>query len=195
MKILVAVAAFLLVLGFNLKSVAEEAHKAEGAVSCSKDEAGKDCAAEGHAAAGHGESHEEGKKPGYGANYDWSHKRQEQVGAIFPAKQSDKSKAVPPAKVKLSSPKFLEKVSGDAVKLEWTASEGAKTYHIQVSKDAGFNNRSMYVAEDKHFEGTSFEVKGLEAGVKYFWRVAAVNGDQESMFIKSPFAFSEFEVK
>ena len=35
MKILVALTAFLLVLGFNLKSVAEEAHKAEDAVSCS----------------------------------------------------------------------------------------------------------------------------------------------------------------
>ena len=34
MKFLVAVAAFLLVLGFNLKSVAEEAHKAADAVSC-----------------------------------------------------------------------------------------------------------------------------------------------------------------
>ena len=53
----------------------------------------------------------------------------------------------------------------------------------------------MYVAEDKFVAGTSYEVKGLEAGVKYFWRVAATNGDQESTFTKSPFAFSEFEVK
>lgn len=199
MKILVAITAFLLVLGFNAKSVAEEANKPTEAASCTKtkEEAGKDCAAaEAHAAPATGhDTHAAGKKAGYGANYDWSHKRQEQVGAIFPTKQSDKTKAVLPAKVKLSSPKFLEKVSGDTVKLEWTASEGAKTYHIQVSKDAGFNNRSMYVAEDKKFAGTSFEVKGLEAGVKYFWRVAAVNGDQESSFIKSPFTSSEFEVK
>lgn len=197
MKILVALAAFLLVLGFNLKSVAEDAHKADAA-SCSKEEAGKDCAAEGHAAdAAHGAHAEAGheKKAGYGANYDWSHKRQEQVAAIFPEKQADASKKVVPAKVKLESPKFLAKVSGEAVKLEWAASEGAKTYHVQVSKDAGFNNRSMYVAEDKFVTGTSFEVKGLEAGVKYFWRVAAVNGDQESYFTKSAFAFSEFEVK
>ncbi|MCM2353909.1 MAG: fibronectin type III domain-containing protein [Pseudobdellovibrio sp.] len=198
MKILVALAAFLLVLGFNLNSVAEEAHKADAVASCSKEEAGKDCAAEGHTAgAAHG-AHAEaghGKKAGYGANYDWSHKRQEQVAAIFPEKQTDAVKRAVPAKVKLESPKFLAKVSGEAVKLEWAASEGAKTYHVQVSKDAGFNNRSMYVAEDKFVAGTSFEVKGLEAGVKYFWRVAASNSDQESMFTKSAFAFSEFEVK
>lgn len=197
MKILVAFAAFLLVLGFNVKSVAEEAHKADE-VSCSKEEAGKDCANEGHAAdASHGAHGETGhdKKAGYGANYDWSHKRQEQVAAIFPEKKTDQTRSTVPAKVKLESPKFLAKVSGDMVKLEWAPSEGAKAYHVQVSKDAGFNNRSMYVAEDKFVTGTSFEVKGLEAGVKYFWRVAASNNEQESMFTKSAFAFSEFEVK
>lgn len=196
MKFLVAVTAFLLVLGLNLKSVAEEAHKSADTVACSTTEAGKDCASEGHAAeSAHGNDHAQGKKPGYGANYDWSHKRHEQVSAIFPEKKPDKTKAIPPTKVKLTSPKFLEKVSGETIKFEWSESEGAKNYHIQVSKDAGFNNRSMYVAEDKFVTGTSFEVKGLEAGVKYFWRVAATNGEQASMYTKSPFTFSEFEVK
>ncbi len=193
MKILVAIAAFLLVLGFNLKSVAEEEHAAPAdTVSCSKEDAGKDCAEGDHGKAGH-DAH--GAKPGYGANYDWSHKRQEQVAAIFPAKQKKDGASNVPAKVKLSSPKFLEKVSGDAVTLAWNASEGATTYHVQVSKDAGFNNRSMYVVEDKKLAATSLEVKGLETGVKYFWRVAAVNGELESTFTKSGFAFSEFEVK
>ena len=198
MKILVAVTAFLLVLGFNLKSVAEEAHKADpAAATCTQQEGSQECGAEGPAHSSHSAhgSEQAGKKPGYGANYDWSHKRQEQVAAIFPEKKSDQTKSAHLAKVKLESPKFLAKVSGDSVKLEWAASEGAKTYHVQVSKDAGFNNRSMYVAEDKFVTGTSFEVKGLEAGVKYFWRVAASNNEQESMFTKSAFAFSEFEVK
>ena len=166
MKILVALAAFLLVLGFNLKSVA----------------------------AATGDSHG-GKKAGYGANYDWSHTRHKQVTAIFPPIEKKAGADVVPAKVKLTSPKFLAAVSGDTVTLEWTASEGATTYHVQVSKDAGFNNRSMYVVEDKKLAATSLEVKGLEAGVKYFWRVAAVNGAQESTYTKSGFAFSEFEVK
>lgn len=149
MKFLVALAAFLLVLGLNVKAVA----------------------------AGGGGDHAKGDSK----NPDWSHTRHKQIGAIFPEKQPTPGKAVIPAKVKLTSPKFLEKVSGETVKLEWTASEGAKTYHVQVSRDAGFNNRSMYVAEDKMVSGTSFEVKGLEAGVKYFWRVAAQNNDQEAM--------------
>lgn len=199
MKILVALAAFLLVLGLNLKSVAEEHAAPADTVSCSKEDAGKDCAEGDHAKAGHdthgaADSHD-GKKPGYGANYDWSHKRQEQVAAIFPTKEKKDGANLAPAKVKLSSPKFLEKVSGDAVTLTWNASEGATTYHVQVSKDAGFNNRSMYVVEDKKLAATSLEVKGLEKGVKYFWRVAAVNGEQESTFTKSGFAFSEFEAK
>jgi len=197
MKILVALAAFLLVLGFNLKSVAEEHGTAAPAdtVSCSKEDAGKDCTEGNHAKAGHAADTHDGKKPGYGANYDWSHKRQEQVAAIFPTKQKKDGVNAIPAKVKLSSPKFSEKVSGGAVTLTWKASEGATAYHVQVSKDAGFNNRSMYVVEDKKLAATSLEVKGLEAGVKYFWRVAAVNSDQESTFTKSSFAFSEFEVK
>ncbi|AZZ38022.1 fibronectin type III domain-containing protein [Bdellovibrio sp. qaytius] len=203
MKILVALAAILLVLGFNLKSLAEDhgtSHESApaDAASCSKDE-GKECAEGEHATAAHdahgtAETHE-GRKPGYGANYDWSEKREEQVAAIFPTKQKKAGSNAVPAKVKLESPKFLAKVSGDAVTLQWAASEGATTYHIQVSKDAGFNNRSMYVVEDKKLAATTLEVKGLESGVKYFWRVAAVNSDQESMYIKSPFAFSEFEVK
>lgn len=170
MKFLVAIAAFLFVLGFNLNSVAEEGHGADAA---------------DHA----------GKKPGYAANYDWSHKRHKQITAIFPPKEKTEGAATVPAKVKIVSPKFLSAVSGDTVKLEWTASEGATTYHVQVSKDAGFNNRSMYVAEDKRLAATSLEVKGLEAGVKYFWRVAAVNEGQESQFTKSAFTFSEFDAK
>lgn len=169
MKILVALAAFLLVFGFNLKSVA----------------AGSGEASEAHS----------GKKPGYGANYDWSHLRHQQVTAIFPTKEKQPGTDVVPAKVKLTSPKFLAAVAGDTVTLEWTASEGATNYHVQVSKDAGFNNRSMYVVEDKKLAATTLEVKGLEAGVKYFWRVAAVNGAQESTYTKSAFTFSEFEAK
>lgn len=169
MKILVALAAFLLVLGFNLKSVAAAPHGA----------------ADTHS----------GKKPGYGANYDWSPKRHEQISAIFPTKQPLKGANMVPGKVKLASPQFLSAVSGDTVKLEWNASEGATNYHVQVSKDAGFNNRSMYIFEDKKIIATTVEVKGLEAGVKYFWRVAAVNNDRESMYTKSLFTFSQFEAK
>ncbi len=126
---------------------------------------------------------------------DWSHKREEQVASILPEKQADKKLANRPEKVKLVSPKFLANISGTTAKLEWAEVSGANFYHVQVSKDAGFNNRSMYVADEKWVKGTSFEVANLEAGHKYFWRVAAVNNENDSMFTKSLFASSAFETK
>lgn len=127
------------------------------------------------------------------AGKDWSHKRHEQVTNIYPEIEKNKAAIMRPEKVKLVSPAFLTKVSGPSVKLEWTAASGAQNYHVQVSKDAGFNNRSMYVAEDKFVNATSFEVGNLEPGVKYFWRVASYNKNQESTYTKSLFVSSAFE--
>jgi hypothetical protein len=131
-------------------------------------------------------SHEEQGK-------DWSHKRQEQVAQIYPQLGINKAAVLRPEKVQLTAPAFLAKISGGSVTLKWSEAAGAQNYHVQVSKDAGFNNRSMYVAEEKFVSGTSFEVKNLEAGQKYFWRVASYNRDQESMYTKSPFASSVFQ--
>lgn len=124
---------------------------------------------------------------------DWSHKRQEQVAQIYPEHEVNKAAVIQPEKVQLVAPTFLAKVNSQSVKLEWTSAGGAQHYHIQVSKDAGFNNRSMYVAEDKFVSGTSFEVKQLEPGEKYFWRVAAHNKNQDAMYTKSLFVSSVFE--
>lgn len=128
-----------------------------------------------------------------GHSKDWSHKRQEQVAQIYPELEKNRSAVIKPEKVQLVAPGFLAKVSGQNVKLEWTAGSGAQHYHVQVSKDAGFNNRSMYVAEDKFVTATSFEVSQLEPGVKYFWRVAAHNKNQDAMYTKSLFVSSVFE--
>ncbi len=127
------------------------------------------------------------------AEKDWSHKRQAQVSAIFPDKQSQVGAHIRPEKVKFRSPKFLAKVDSTQVTLEWLKAEGAENYHLQVSKDAGFNNRSMYIVDEKSLKTTQYELKQLEPGVKYFWRVAAVNPQQESQFTKSTFTFSAFE--
>lgn len=124
---------------------------------------------------------------------DWSHKRQGQVAQIYPELGVNKAAVVRPEKVQLIAPAFLAKVSGGSVKLEWSETAGAQNYHIQVSKDAGFNNRSMYAAEEKFVAGTTFEVKNLEAGQKYFWRVAAHNKNQDSMYTKGAFTSSVFE--
>ena len=119
------------------------------------------------------------------AGKDWTHKRQEQVAHVFPEHEMNKAAVMRPEKVQLTSPAFLAKIAGTTVKLEWTAAGRAQSYHIQVSKDAGFNNRSMYVAEDKFVSGTTLEVGNLEPGIKYFWRVAAYNKNQESSYTKS----------
>jgi hypothetical protein len=167
MKYFLAFCVFILALGAGIKSIA----------------AGKAAPTE----ASHAEY---GKK-----SKDWTHKRLEQIAAVLPEPTADKTKVVKPVHVKLLSPQFLAAISGTSAKLEWTDSKGSKFYHIQVSKDAGFNNRSMYVADDKWVKGTSFEVSNLEAGQKYFWRVAAVNNENDSMFTKSLFVSSAFETK
>lgn len=166
----------------NLK----EKHKPDGAVTtsdamCMPD---ADTKCDDH---GHGKSH--------GKNKDWTHKRLEQVEAVLPQPTQDKSKKETPDMVTLSSPKFLTTINGTEAKLEWTKSDNAKVYHLQVSKDAGFNNRSMYVVNENALTGTSFEVKNLEPKTKYFWRVAAVNSDMKDSFTKSGFSSSAFSTK
>ncbi len=182
MKYFLAFCVFILALGAGIKSVASD--KAAPSEVC-KPEENKDCSAkkdESHSAHG-------------AKSKDWTHKRLEQVAAILPEPTADKTKAAKPDSVKLVSPQFLTSISGTTTKLEWTDSKGSKFYHVQVSKDAGFNNRSMYVADDKWVKGTSFEVSNLEAGQKYFWRVAAVNNENDSMFTKSLFVSSAFQTK
>lgn len=188
----------VLFLALTLKAQANEtAHEAAGMppATCTA-ESDKNCS-EAHSSANHSEAKAE-HSSGHGqklAEKDWTHKRLQQVASILPEKTKTEGLDALPEKVKLVAPKFLSKVSAGAVKLEWTEVKGVKNYHVQISKDAGFNNRSMYVAEDKWVKGTSFEVKDLEPGVKYFWRVASVNPEQESQFTKSLFVSSAFETE
>lgn len=148
---------------------------------------------EQHGPTGHSDAHD--SHGGHGKNKDWSHKRAEQVAAVLVQPKADTTKSNRPAAVKLTSPAFLSKVAGTSVKLTWTKSDLAKTYHLQVSKDAGFNNRSMYVVNENKLADTSFEVTNLEPNTKYFWRVAAFNEDLMTQFTKSAFTFSEFTTK
>ncbi len=173
MKYFLALSVFILGLAISIKSVASS----EPVTKCVSDE-------------GNGTKGGCEKK-----SKDWTHKRLEQVAAILPEPQKNPAQIVRPTTVKLISPKFLSPVSGTTAKLEWSDSAGAKFYHIQVSKDAGFNNRSMYLADEKWVKGNSFDVSNLESGQKYFWRVAAVNNDNDSMFTKSLFISSAFETK
>lgn len=136
-----------------------------------------------------------GSSNSHSESKDWSHKRQEQVAAIMPEKTANKSVTQRPSTVKLKSPQALSTISGATAQLEWENSDQVQFYHVQVSKDAGFNNRSMYVADDKWVKGTTFEITNLEPGQKYFWRVAAVKTDNDSQFTKSLFVNSSFQTK
>lgn len=184
-KFAALVAVSTLLISLNLFS---EEHKTESSEVCTPSEHQK-CddtkKSQAHAAAAEHES----------TGKDWSHKRQSQVAQIYPEHEKNRAAVMRPEKVQLVAPAFLAKVSGTSVKLEWSSAGGAQNYHVQVSKDAGFNNRSMYVAEDKFVSGTTFEVGNLEPGVKYFWRVAAHNKNQESTYTKSLFVSSAFETK
>lgn len=184
MRILTSIFVFFLALGLQTVTVASETKAETTAPTCNA-ETDKNCTEESH----------KNNHNSHGSSKDWSHKRQEQVASIFPEKQKDPTATVRPEKVKLEAPKFNSTIEGNTAKLEWTASEGAQVYHVQVSKDAGFNNRSMYVYENKNVAATSVEVPQLEPGVTYFWRVAAYNGNQHIQFTKSVFSSSSFKTK
>ena len=190
MKYLLAFSVFILGLTFGIKSIANSEH-ASSATTKTDSEICKPTENAKCETKHENETYEQHSKN----SKDWTHKRLEQVAAILPEKQADKKLANRPEKVKLVSPKFLSAISGTTAKLEWTEASGANFYHVQVSKDAGFNNRSMYVADEKWVKGTSFDVTNLEAGHKYFWRVAAVNSENDSQFTKSLFTSSAFETK
>lgn len=194
MKYFLALCVFILALSYGAKTLANnEQSSTAGKMTDSeicKPNADTKCSDKAAEQSKHAE-----KK----SSKDWTHKRIEQVSAILPEKQKNAELAVRPLNVKLISPKFLSVVSGTTTKLEWADSADdahkAKFYHVQVSKDAGFNNRAMYVADEKWVKGTSFEASNLEAGHKYFWRVAGVNNENDSSFTKSLFTSSAFEVK
>lgn len=194
MKYALATCVFILGLSWGIQSTAAEpaATGHEAATTTCTAENSANCAADHMTAADHSaHTAAAGQHGPATAAKDWSNKRQQQVSAIFPPRQPIKALATRPEKVKTLN----AQVNGAAAKLEWSEVTGATNYHVQVSKDAGFNNRSMYVTDDKWVKGTSFEVSNLEAGQKYFWRVAAVNSNNDPMFTKSLFNFSSFIAK
>lgn len=144
---------------------------------------------------GHDDHGAAGAHGGHKAAKDWTDKRVEQVSQILVQPEADKTKADRPAKVKLTTPNFLAKIDGTTTKLSWAKSDLAQSYHVQVSKDAGFNNRSMMIVDAKNVSDTSYEVTNLEPNTKYFWRVAAFNGDMATQFTKSTFTSSAFSTK
>jgi hypothetical protein len=179
MKFIVAALVFILALSITPKVLAENnaEHKE---VVCTADQK-ENCV---EAKAEH-----KSEKAGHGSQEDHHEKLGKTMNSLFPQKQKDASHSTRPTVVKLTSPKFLAKIAGTSTKLEWTAAEGATAYHVQVATDPNFK---WLVANEYWVKGTSFEATQLEADKHYYWRVAAVKGENDSMFTKSLFVNSAF---
>ena len=172
MRFALAAFVFILALGLTSKSVAAEAEL------CTAEK--KDHCTEQKGHEKHAEMGQEAKEEKLG----------EKMNSFFPEKQKNPAQSARPTVVKLLAPKFLSKISSATTKLEWSAVEGASNYHVQVATDPNFK---WLVANDQWVKTNSFEATQLEAGKKYYWRVASVKNANDAMFTKSLFVSSIFE--
>jgi hypothetical protein len=114
----------------------------------------------------------------------------EHKAPLFPQPVADKSKVALPGTPELVEPAFMTKVTGAAVTLKWNSVIGADFYTVQVATDPNFK---WLVTADPLHKTTTFEVKGLEAGKHYYWRVFAGKSDNDATYTKSLAAKSMFE--
>jgi hypothetical protein len=180
MKFLVAIAAFAATMALTTQTLAE--HKSNpqqnGHDSAGNPEPGdikqaqKNISENKEAAEGH-------------------HGVAEKMNSLFPTKQANPVMRERPSVVEVKSPAFLTTVGAGEVKLEWSPSTNATAYHLQVATDPNFK---WLVVNDKQVKETSYTLK-TEAGKRYYWRVAGFNGEKNSMYTKSNFVSSAFNVK
>ncbi|MEY4616446.1 MAG: hypothetical protein RJB66_1406 [Pseudomonadota bacterium] len=99
-----------------------------------------------------------------------------------------------PAIPNLTSPAPLATVDAGAITLQWSKIEDASHYALQVSTDPVFYS---ILVNEPIFKDTSYTFKDvkLEAGKKYYWRVAAVKAGNQLGSTKSLFNRSSFTVK
>lgn len=114
-----------------------------------------------------------------------------EMNKLFPPHKADSSLRVPPSTVELKSPSYFQKIDGDKVTLEWTAAEGADSYHVQVATDGAFK---WLVKNEPAVKSTTLEVTGLQKGQQYFWRVLSIKSNNMQLFTKSPFKASMFYI-
>lgn len=110
--------------------------------------------------------------------------------ALFPPKEPNKALSTVPAATSLSEPAFMAKVSGSEVTLKWAAVEGVETYHVQVATDPVYK---WLTVDEKLYKGTSLQLKDLQPGKHYYWRVAAFKAKNMNSFSKGEFTKSMFE--
>lgn len=113
-------------------------------------------------------------------------------GKLFPQPKMNKTKSTPPGKTELIEPAFMAQVPGSTVTLKWNSVDTAENYHLQVATDPNFK---WLKVNENFVKRPSYDLSGLEAGQKYYWRVAAVKNSNDPMYIKGPFEVSSFETK
>ena len=112
-------------------------------------------------------------------------------GKVFPAAVNDLENSKIPEAVELIEPAFSATLSQEAT-LKWKEAKDAENYHVQVATDPNFK---WLVADEHLYKGTSFQVKNLEAGLHYYWRVAASNQTKWAGSTHGYFSKSMFETK
>ncbi len=70
----------------------------------------------------------------------------------------------------------------------WNSASGASSYKLDVSTSASFSSGNIHT--DLVVTGTSRSVTGLDAGVRHYYRVRAVNGNGESNESSSTSAYT-----
>ena len=111
---------------------------------------------------------------------------------LFPQPKADPTKSALVVRPQLMSPSFNASLSGDSTVLKWTVVPGADVYHLQVATDPNFKWLTL---DDHQVKASEFNLKGLEAGKKYYWRVAGWKNDNVAGANKGAFSSSVFEIK
>ncbi|BBB27061.1 FecR domain-containing protein [Amphritea japonica] len=79
----------------------------------------------------------------------------------------------PPVQLSPADKKLLR---GQSPELQWTASEDAARYHLEIATDATFNN---LIVDDKGISGNRYDSSALPVPGNYFWRLTSVTADNE----------------
>ncbi len=86
--------------------------------------------------------------------------------------------------------------NGDVTSLQptfsWSASNGVNTYTIQIDTEISFASPLTHETAGISKDTRSYTVPSgaLTSGIKYYWRVKAINSAGETAASNSPFSFS-----
>lgn len=208
MKFLIATLVFILTVGIQFKVAANEptnsaSHSAPHETSkdskapeiCTTEKTENCAPGSATSSANHStkkNKHEASSEEKHEQNSSHHNALSEKMNSLFPQKSKNADLSSSPSSVTLNSPAFLAEIKGSSTKLQWKEVSGATQYHVQVATDPNFK----WLVTNNHFVKTnSLEITELESGKNYYWRVASVNSQNDSMFTKSLFTSSVFITK